>query len=108
MTAARRPAEGLGEPARDRGEPRALQFGADHFTLARFPVAWNHAADKKSRQINGLAHVLAGDVASLRWHMRWRIFRPDGNHQADTNMRQHMNLARFPIDQAITPDRKAR
>jgi hypothetical protein len=34
--------------------------------LARFPAKWNYFAEKESRQINNLEHVLADEVMQLR------------------------------------------
>jgi hypothetical protein len=41
-----------------------LAKGRDGSHLARYPIAWKHAIDRKSRQINKMAHVLAGEPVS--------------------------------------------
>ena len=50
--------------------PRAKARTTGHYhrrnchnaALARFPLKWNHLSEKKSRQINKLEHILAGEV----------------------------------------------
>jgi hypothetical protein len=37
--------------------------------LARFPAKWNHFAEKESRQIHMLEHVLIDEVMQLRRDM---------------------------------------
>jgi hypothetical protein len=47
-------------PAPDGAEPAPRGF-----LLARFPIAWNHAIDKKSRQIKLPEQVLIEKVCQL-------------------------------------------
>jgi hypothetical protein len=44
---------------------------------ARFPAQWNHFAEKKSRQISYLEHVLVAKVLALWRNMLWRGVRPE-------------------------------
>ena len=47
------------------GGLRARVGGREPAPLARFPLAWNHASDKKSRQLKVLERILVAQVCQL-------------------------------------------